>query len=98
VEFQNREVFLRVVLDAKPVRAHVIKHDTEKDLAILKLDARPSAAAHYLRLADTAPHPGMQIFIVGHPSSGMLWTYRSGEISSIGYSPKDMVNVVMPIL
>ncbi len=85
-------------LDAEPVSAHVLKHDRAKDLAILKLDTSQPGVSHYLRLADSSPRPGMQIFFIGHPSSGMLWTYRSGEVASIGYSPKDMVNILMPIL
>jgi len=84
-------------LDPNPVSAHVLKHNATKDLAILRLD-RARSGLPFLKFADTTSRPGLQIFIVGHPSSGMLWTYRSGEISSIGYSPKDMVNVIMPIL
>ena len=85
-------------LDPEPVRAHVLKHDAAKDLAILRLDAPPSEPTRQVKLAESSPRPGMQIAIIGHPSSGMLWTYRSGEISAIGYSPKDMVNVLMPML
>jgi S1-C subfamily serine protease len=75
-------------------RAYLHKVDRGLDLALLKLDPgrRPFP---YLTLAATPPRPGASCAILGHPSSGMFWTYRSGEIAAVGRAPADLVNIVM---
>lgn len=84
-------------LKNEPVKARFLKRDIIKDLAILKIDTE-GRAKHHIKLANFSPRPGARVSIVGHPSSGMLWTYRTGEISAIGHSPRDIVNIVVPIL
>jgi hypothetical protein len=48
--------------------------------------------------ATEPPHPGQTCVAVGHPAAGLLWTYRSCEISGLGVLPDDLANVVMPRL
>ena len=78
-------------------KAYLYKDDPTRDLAVLKL-ATPvpglTTVAH-LTLSDVAPRVGQDCAIVGHPSSGMLWTMRPGEVAAIGQMPADLVNVVM---
>ncbi|HET9371673.1 MAG TPA: trypsin-like peptidase domain-containing protein [Vicinamibacterales bacterium] len=85
-----------MTLDPSAVRARLLRDDPENDLALLRLE-RPAGAAPltFLKLAQTAPRPGMDCAIIGHPASGMLWTYRPCEVSSIGDFPRDMVELVM---
>jgi S1-C subfamily serine protease len=75
-------------------RAYVHKIDRALDLALLKIDPERRALP-YLALSPPPPRPGASCAILGHPSSGMLWTYRSGEIAAIGRAPADLVNVVL---
>jgi serine protease Do len=84
-------------LRSEPVRGLLLKSDPAVDLALLKLDPVPPdlKPLPFLAMAPTAPRPGLAATIVGHPASGMLWTLRSGQVSSIGLMPADLVDVVM---
>jgi S1-C subfamily serine protease len=86
-----------LTLQAQPVRAYLHKRDASRDLALLRLAMPPSALAALprLQLADAPPRPGQDCAVIGHPSSGMLWTVRSGQVSAIGQIPRDLVNLVM---
>lgn len=89
-----------MTLREKPVRALIYKTDRVLDLALLKLDGVPKdlKPLPHVSFAKAPPVPGQSCAIVGHPSSGMLWTFRKGEVASIGSFPKDLVNVVLPLL
>ena len=76
------------------VRAYLYKVDPTRDLAVLRIASTATPTPH-LTLSDTAPRVGQECSIIGHPSSGMLWTMRPGEVASIGNMPADLVNVVM---
>jgi len=82
---------------AEPVRAYLYKVDATRDLALLRVDAPVPGltALPHLTLADAPPRPGQDCAIVGHPSSGMLWTMRPCQVAAIGEMPADLVNVVM---
>jgi S1-C subfamily serine protease len=84
-------------LQTEPRRAFVYKIDPIRDLALLKLETTPDdlKPLPYVQLAETPPRPGMSCAIIGHPSSGMLWTFRSGQVSSVGRAPQDLVDVVI---
>ena len=88
-----------VQLTGDPIRALLLKIDPVNDLAALRLE-RPAAAPAlpFVKLSRTPPRPGIECAIIGHPASGMLWTYRPCQVSSIGDFPRDMVNLVMPRL
>ncbi len=83
-----------MTLTAAPSRAYVYKMDPLRDLALLKLDPAP-AGLPFLTLSAISPRPGMNASMVGHPASGMLWTFRAGQISASGRSPADLVDLVM---
>lgn len=84
----------------KPVTAQLYKADKNRDLALLKVKPQeiPPNGFPFLQLAEKPPVPGLPCAIVGHPSSGMLWTLRTGEVASIGSAPRDMIDVIMPLL
>ncbi len=76
------------------LKAYFCKRDKHKDLALLKLQALPDDLnPPHVQLADAPPPPGTKCSIVGHPTSGMLWTYRAGKVASIGFAPHDIVDV-----
>lgn len=77
--------------------AEVYKVSEEKDLALLKLKALPAGMDRLpcVKLATEAAKPGADCVAIGHPARGMLWTVRSGEVSSVGTWPEDMIDVVM---
>lgn len=83
-------------LEGPPATAVLHKVDPVNDLAVLKLQsAAGTPPLPHLKLAAAAPKPGLDCAIVGHPASGMLWTYRPCQVASIGDFPKDMVDLVL---
>ena len=76
-------------------RALLLKSDPVNDLALLRLQGPEAAATPFLKLAAAAARPGQDCAILGHPASGMLWTFRSCQIASVGDFPKDMMDTVM---
>jgi len=77
--------------------AVVLAVDERRDLALLKLVDKPKniEGMSTIPLADHPPRPGQACAIIGHPSSGMLWTYRSCEVAQVGKSPDDLMDVIM---
>jgi hypothetical protein len=79
-----------------PIAAYVYKVDPDRDLALLKLSASTNGrSVPFIALAGDPPRPGENCSAIGHPAAGLLWTYRSCEISGLGRSPEDLVDVVM---
>jgi S1-C subfamily serine protease len=86
---------MRLVDEERPAIVHKI--DDRCDLALLKI-ARARIDGKDLpsiRLASVAPKPGDECVAIGHPTSGMLWTLRGGEVAGIGQWPTDMIDVIM---
>jgi S1-C subfamily serine protease len=79
----------------EPLRAHVLKLDAHRDLALLRVGATSPTTFPALSFAKTAPRPGLDCAIVGHPGSGLLWTYRLGQVSGVGLAPRDLVGGVL---
>jgi hypothetical protein len=52
-------------------------------------------ALPFLALSPVPPRPGMSASMVGHPSAGMLWTFRTGQVAASGRAPADLVDLVM---
>lgn len=88
----------RMQLDPEPWSAAILAVDASRDLALLLVD-RPAGVKEvpYLVLGDGV-RPGQDVAIIGHPSSGFLWSLRAGEVSALGESPRDIVNFRLPLL
>ena len=84
-------------LAAISIPAHVYKDDPAKDLALLKLARMPDGIERLpvIKLAKRVPRPGSECIAIGHPASAMLWTVRTGIISSAGVWPRDMIDIVI---
>ena len=76
--------------------AIIYKVSEEKDLALLKLARQPKSGGPLpaITLSATAPAPGADCVAIGHPTRGMLWTARSGEVAAVGRWPQEMIDVV----
>jgi S1-C subfamily serine protease len=79
----------------EPLRAHILLVDPQRDLALLKVATAKPATYPALSFATTVSKPGIDCAIVGHPGSGLLWTYRTGQVSGIGEAPRDLVGPLM---
>jgi serine protease Do len=90
--------FMRLIDDGIP--ALVYKTSPEKDLALLKLTRLPAGKKELpaLELAKDVPRPGGDCIAIGHPSAGVLWTVRSGEVSGVGNWPKEMTDIATSAL
>lgn len=79
-------------LAKKPLRAVVLLKDQKRDLALLEIQkpGRRLQKVTPIAMAKTFPRPGQTCFMVGHPSSGLLWTVRQGLVSGIGRCPSDL--------
>jgi len=79
----------------EPLRAYILLVDPQRDLALLKIETPKPVTFPALPFATTGSKPGVDCAIVGHPGSGLLWTYRTGQISGIGEGPRDLVGPLM---
>jgi len=91
----GKDGLIQLMPDAIP--APLYKQSEDLDLALLKLSRLPEGLQSLpsLTLANAAPRTGADCVVLGHPSTGMLWTIRQGDISGVGTWPRDMVDVVM---
>lgn len=84
-------------LDRKEHPAFVHATNPEKDLALLKLVKLPvGPPLKPIALASDNAAPGTDCLTIGHPSRGLFWSLRSGEVVGIGQYPGDMIETVMP--
>jgi len=90
----------RMTLWPEALDASLLAVDARRDLALLKIDEIPDALQPlaYVTLADADARPGQSCAMVGHPSSGMLWTLRQGDVAALGEAPRDLVNLALPLL
>lgn len=67
--------------------------DPIRDLALLKLRHLPSGVKKvpFIEFADKSPPVGETCIAIGHPSLGVLWTLRRGEVSGQGRFPQDQI-------
>ena len=86
--------------DQPPVRAYVIAVDREQDLALLGLAETPKecGGGKPLVLAGRGATPEAPCAVVGHPTAGGLWSFRTGIVSNLGKSPGDLVRFLIPVL
>jgi S1-C subfamily serine protease len=77
--------------------AFVHAASAEKDLALLKLKTLPEGRTlNPVRFAGKNADPGLDCITIGHPSRGLFWSVRSGEIVGAGNYPGDMIDSIMP--
>lgn len=86
---------MHVVEDSVP--ATLVMSDPDRDLALLRIEGKPTwlTSVQALTLRDAPARVGEETVLIGHPSSGMLWTLRTGNVSSIGRNPHDMIDFVV---
>jgi len=80
-------------LCAGSARGYVLDADQPNDLALLRVDEMPEGcpSPQPLALAGERPRPEDPCVMVGHPSSATLWSIRTGTVSGLGRSPRDLV-------
>ncbi|MDP1562336.1 MAG: serine protease [Pirellulaceae bacterium] len=79
--------------DDQHLDAIVYRTDETRDLALLRLKEPDVLGASHpaIPLADQSPVPGAACIAIGHPSQGVMWTLRQGEVSGRGNFPKDQL-------
>lgn len=79
------------------VDAEIYKWDKEKDLALLKLSETPKGIDKLptIPIAKSIPSPGSDCIAIGHPSSGTLWTLRTGDIAGLATWPSEQMDFIM---
>ena len=84
-------------LIAEPVEAEIYKWDKDKDLALLKLREVPEAIENLttIPIAETTSSPGADCIAIGHPSSGGLWTLRTGDVAGVATWPGERIDFIM---
>jgi len=89
-----------ISVDSEAYPAEVYAMDEARDLALLRLVKQPPYLAQIkpIEIAATNPAPGDDCVSIGHPSAGLLWTLRSGEVSGVGDWPKEHIDSVMASL
>lgn len=79
--------------DDQHLDAIVYRTDETRDLALLRLKEPSVLGAPHpaIALAEQSPVPGTACIAIGHPSQGVMWTLRQGEVSGRGSFPKDQL-------
>ncbi|HVK14331.1 MAG TPA: tetratricopeptide repeat-containing serine protease family protein [Gemmataceae bacterium] len=66
------------------LRAEVIDADGPRDLALVRLRARPPAGVVALKVAPLEPRPADRVHSIGNPdASGALWVYSTGTVRQV---------------
>ncbi len=86
-----------MTLEKKSYPALVYASSTSKDLALLKLFELPEKRElKPIQIAESNAMPGSDCITIGHPSRGLFWSVRSGEVVGTGRYPHDLIDTVMP--
>ncbi len=86
-----------MVLEKESFNAYIYTSSSDKDLALLKLITLPKGRELTpIKFADNNATPGTRCITIGHPSRGLFWSIRSGEIVGVGTFPHDLIDTVMP--
>lgn len=87
--------FMRIT--RSDVMAEVIHDDAHRDLAILQIQGDRSwlKGRPTIQVGPNPAKPASACVIVGHPSSGMLWSIRSGLVSALGTWPQDQIDNIV---
>lgn len=75
------------------LQADVYRTDERRDLALLKIRGQDLGRlkAPAIELASETGAPGSPCIAIGHPTQGVLWTLRRGELAGRGEFPKDQI-------
>jgi hypothetical protein len=86
-----------MTLDEKGLPARLYKTSADADLALLKLDRMPAGVKELptITLAAAGGRAGSTCVAIGHPTDGLPWTLRSGEVGQVGSYPHDLIDVVI---
>ena len=95
---QYRDRLMHIDRQAYP--AVVYATDKEHDLALLRLAKKPPYLSEIrpIPLADTGAAPGEECIAIGHPTAGLLWTMRSGDVAGVGDWPQEHIAAVITSL
>ncbi|MFO1032399.1 MAG: caspase family protein [Planctomycetota bacterium] len=87
--------FMRIA--RSDVLAEVIHEDEHRDLAVLQIQGDRSwlKGRPTIQVGPNPAKPASACVIVGHPSSGMLWSIRSGLVSALGSWPQDQIDNIV---
>lgn len=86
-----------MTINKQAIPAMVYATSPAKDLALLKLLNLPqNRDLKPIELAEAAATPGAECITIGHPTRGLFWSVRSGEVVGIGKYPHDTIDMVMP--
>lgn len=96
IHFGNLEDGI-MVLEKNSHLAYIHTSSVDKDLALLKLITLPEdRKLTPIAFAKKNATPGTRCVTIGHPSRGLFWSVRSGEIVGVGTFPHDLIDTVMP--
>ncbi len=87
-------------VDREAYPAVVYATDETRDLALLRLVKQPAYFGDIkpIKIATSMAAPGDDCISIGHPSAGLLWTLRSGEITGVGNWPQEHIDSMMASL
>ena len=63
-----------------PKKIRILKHDKERDLALIQLVHAPRNI-QYISISKKLPKVGAEVHAIGHPE-GELWSYAKGYVSA----------------
>lgn len=91
----GKDGLMQLVEDSLP--ALVYKASEAKDLALVRVLKMPAGMKELpaVKLAAQAPRPGSECVVLGHPTAGVLWTVRRGEVAGAGVWPRETIDAVM---
>jgi len=80
----------RMQVDRQTYRAVVYQTDPVNDLALVRLISKPDylKTIEPIKLAKVAPKIDADCMVIGHPSIGMLWSLRTGNVAEFGNWPE----------
>jgi S1-C subfamily serine protease len=78
----------RMARSSKVYQATVVKTDSLKDLALVKI-ADPPAGLPSIHLADSDPQVGENVLSIGNAGIGLLWAAKTCSVSKIGDQTRD---------
>jgi S1-C subfamily serine protease len=79
----------RMARSGKIYEGKVIKFDTVKDLALVKIE-NPPPNLSVVHLSATDPQVGENVLSIGHAGIGLLWAAKTCSVSNVGDQTRDV--------